>query len=73
MSEGIDEIEQAFKDSIDDYLDWCKERGEKPDKFYSGNLRIRLKPQMHEQLAQQAARIGLSLNSYIIQKLQGKE
>lgn len=21
-----DEIEQAFKDSIDDYLDWCKER-----------------------------------------------
>ena len=20
----VDEIEQAFKDSIDDYLDWCK-------------------------------------------------
>lgn len=22
----VDEIEQAFKDSIDDYLDWCRER-----------------------------------------------
>ena len=23
----VDEIEQAFKDSVDDYLDWCEERG----------------------------------------------
>lgn len=28
----VDEIEQAFKDSINDYLDWCKERGVKPEK-----------------------------------------
>lgn len=28
----IEEIEQSFKDSIDDYLDWCKERVEKPDR-----------------------------------------
>lgn len=25
----VNEIEQAFKDSVDDYLMWCKERGEK--------------------------------------------
>ena len=24
-------IEKAFKDSVDDYLDFCKERGEKPE------------------------------------------
>lgn len=27
----VDEIEKAFKDSIDDYLAFCKERGEKPE------------------------------------------
>lgn len=27
----VDEIEQAFKDSVDDYLAFCKERGEEPD------------------------------------------
>lgn len=28
----VDEIEQAFKDSVDDYLVWCKERGKEPEK-----------------------------------------
>jgi predicted HicB family RNase H-like nuclease len=28
----VDEIEQAFKDSVDDYLAFCMERGEEPDK-----------------------------------------
>jgi len=28
----VEEIEKAFRDSIDDYLMWCKERGEEPEK-----------------------------------------
>jgi predicted HicB family RNase H-like nuclease len=28
----VDEIEQAFKDSVDDYLAFCNERGEEPDR-----------------------------------------
>ena len=27
----VKELEKAFKDSIYDYLVWCKERGEKPE------------------------------------------
>jgi predicted HicB family RNase H-like nuclease len=38
----VDEIEQAFKDSIDDYLDWCKERGVEPEKAYSGKFSLRM-------------------------------
>lgn len=37
QGKNVDEIEQAFKDSIDDYLTWCQERGEQPEKMYSGN------------------------------------
>ena len=29
---SVEEIEQAFRDSIDDYLDFCQARGEEPDK-----------------------------------------
>ena len=32
QGKSVDELEQAFRDSIDDYLDWCKERGEEPEK-----------------------------------------
>ena len=63
------ELEKAFKDSVDDYLDWCKERGEKPEKTFSGNLRVRIKPDLHAKLAQEAALHKVSLNSFIVEKL----
>ncbi len=28
----IDELKAAFADTIDDYRDWCKERGVEPEK-----------------------------------------
>ncbi len=38
----VTEIENAFKDSIDDYLDWCKERGKEPEKPHSGKFNLRM-------------------------------
>ena len=32
QGKSVDEIESAFKDSIDDYLEFCNKRGEEPDK-----------------------------------------
>src|SRR5260370_8179490 len=66
----VKELEQAFKDSINDYLAWCKERGEEPEKAYSGNLRLRISPDLHAKLAHLAVERGVSLNSFIIDKLQ---
>ncbi len=63
------ELEQAFRDSINDYLAWCKERGEKPEKSFSGNVRVRIAPELHAHLAQEASLRGISLNSYISEKL----
>lgn len=66
---NVDEIEQAFKDSIDNYLEWCKERGEQPEKTYSGNVRLRMHQDLHAHLALEAARHGISLNDLINEKL----
>lgn len=65
----VNELEKAFKDSINDYLEWCEEKGEEPEKPYSGKLHIRLAPDLHAQLAQEAYLNGKSLNSFIIDKL----
>ena len=35
------EIRKAFIDSIEDYLEFCQERGEVPDRPFSGNLTLR--------------------------------
>lgn len=65
----VEELEKAFKDSVDDYLAWCKERGEKPQKTFSGTLNLRMSPELHANLAFEAARQGMSLNDLINTKL----
>jgi len=65
----VEELEQAFRDSIDDYLEFCAERGAKPDKPFSGKLMVRLNPALHRRLYLEAKRLGKSLNQYISDRL----
>jgi len=37
----VKEIERAFRDSIDDYIAWCKEDGVEPEKPYYFGYRLR--------------------------------
>jgi predicted HicB family RNase H-like nuclease len=69
QGQSVQELEQAFKDSIDDYLEFCASRGERPDKTFSGNIRVRMNPKLHEEISLQAAQHGISLNELITQKL----
>lgn len=64
-----EELEHEFKKSIDVYLDWCKELGEKPEKTFSGKLHVRMAPDLHAHLALEAERRGVSLNELINEKL----
>ena len=65
----VHELKKAFHESINDYLAWCKERDEKPEKTYSGQIRLRMNPDLHAHLALEAAKEGLSLNDLINAKL----
>jgi len=70
QGKSTEEIEQAFRDSIDDYLEFCEERGEEPDKPLSGRLMVRLPPQLHRKAYVTAKREGKSLNQWIAEKLE---
>ena len=67
---SVDELETAFRESIDDYLEWCAERGKSPDKAFSGRLILRMPPPLHRRLATEASRQGKSLNTVVIEKLE---
>lgn len=71
QGKSVGEIEQAFRDSIDDYLAFCKERGEDPEKPFSGRLMLRLSPHLHRKAYVRALREGKSLNQWIAEKLEG--
>ena len=61
----VDELRAAFKDTIDEYRDWCKSEGEQPEKPWSGKLSLRLSPDLHRRLAMLAARERKSINAFI--------
>lgn len=65
-----EEIKKEFEVSIDGYLDWCKELGQEPEKPFSGNIHLRLIPDLHAKLVYEAKFNGMSLNSFINQTLQ---
>lgn len=66
---SVDELESAFRDSVDDYLEFCQERGEEPDQAFSGRLMLRLPPELHRKAYLGAKSEGKSLNQWIGDKL----
>ena len=66
---NVDELEQAFRDSVDEYVDFCHRRGEEPDKPDSGEFRLHLDPALQREAALAAARAGESLNAFIANSL----
>jgi predicted HicB family RNase H-like nuclease len=62
---NVKEIKKAFRDSIDDYLEFCESRREKPDKPFSGKFVLRLTPELHHKVYLMAIQSGKSLNSWI--------
>ena len=63
--ETVKELKQAFIDSVDDYLDFCKQRGEDPEKPYSGKFVVRVEPELHKNITIEARKKGLSLNVWV--------
>jgi predicted HicB family RNase H-like nuclease len=68
---SVTELKKAFKESVDDYLEFCAKKGQKPEKPFSGNLVIRIDPELHRKLAMQAKKKKKSLNAYIEERLAG--
>lgn len=61
----VKELKKAFVDSIEDYLAFCKERNEEPDKPFSGKFNLRLDPALHRELYIVAKNSGKSLNQWV--------
>ncbi len=66
---SVDEIETAFRESVDDYLAFCAERGEAPDRPFSGRLMLRLPKDLHRDVFIGARREGKSLNQFVLDRL----
>ena len=70
QGKSVDELETAFKESIQDYIAWCEEEGESPEKPYSGKFNVRLSPELHREVAIHAKKNNLSINKFVEKALE---
>ncbi len=61
----VEDLKQAFADTIQDYREWCASEGREPERPYSGILSLRLDPALHRRVATAAAKAGKSINAFI--------
>ena len=60
----VHQLESAFHEAVDDYLDACKKLGQDPNKPYSGKLMLRIPPAIHAAVATSAEVSGKSINQW---------
>ena len=63
---SVEGLKEAFRDSVDDYLAWCAELGQEPERVYAGRFLVRMEPDLHRDLAVAAERAGESINAFVV-------
>lgn len=59
------ELAQAFRESVDDYLDYCRERQEAANRPDAATLEVRLPDELQRRATAAARQAGQSLDVYI--------
>ena len=63
-------LNAAFKDAINDYLETCKKEGVKPQKPFKGNFNVRTGSDLHRRAALFAQDQDSNLNKVVIEALE---
>jgi len=63
--ESVAELQQAFKDAIEDYIDICEQNGKPVHKSYKGNLNVKISAELHRKAMQKSLMSGISLNQFV--------
>lgn len=59
------EIRRAFEASVDDYLEFCADLNQEPDRPFSGKFQFRTTPELHRLIALAAMGQGKSMNEWM--------
>ena len=62
---SVRELEEGFRQVIDEYLDDCEVRGVSPEQPYKGTFNIRISPELHRTIAVYAIEHKKTLNSVV--------
>ena len=67
---SVDELEVAFREAVDDYLEACKKLKQPPNRPFSGRVMLRLPPDVHARASAAAEIKGMSFNQWAAKALE---
>lgn len=70
-ADNVTELRVAFEEAVDDYLEACAKIGKPPEKSANGKLLLRVPPEVHAAALVKARSLGLSLNQWATEVLDG--
>ena len=59
------ELKEAFKEAVEDYIDLCATNKKDIFKTYNGSFNIRISPELHKKVHEEALLRGISLNQLV--------
>jgi predicted HicB family RNase H-like nuclease len=68
--QSVEELQYAFRESVEDYLAFCTARGKDPEKPFSGKFVVRLPAEIHRKAYIKARLADKSLNSWIAEVIE---
>lgn len=66
----VESLRKAFEEAVDDYIDICREQGKDPEQSFKGSFNIRIGSDLHQRIALEATKKGVTLNKYIVDVLE---
>ncbi|MEA1920206.1 MAG: type II toxin-antitoxin system HicB family antitoxin [Campylobacterota bacterium] len=66
---SADELEENFHNAVDEYILTCKALNREPQKVYKGVFNVRIEPELHRKIYQEALKRGKSLNAFVQETL----
>jgi predicted HicB family RNase H-like nuclease len=69
-SETLQGLQKQFEESVEDYIETCKQIGKEPQKPFKGLFNVRIKPELHRAAVKKAAAEETSLNDLVSKALE---
>jgi len=62
---NVKNLEKAFQESVDDYLETCQKVNKTPQKIFRGVFNVRIPALLHQKAYLKAKQLNISLNKFV--------
>lgn len=70
--ETLQELEEAFQEAVEEYIELCKECEKEPEKPFKGVFNVRISPELHKRAVYEAERRGVKLNQFVMESIKNE-